>query len=232
MNRETQNLILLCIGLMIGKATLDGSFERYVQPVMKPYLLVSAAILVALALISMYRDMRSGGPLIDDPHNHGGKVLWLLAVPILVVFFLVPPALSPSDGRAANASAVSDGDLAPIPDGPAPDLSVFDIVQYSFQPDSGGLSGREVAVTGYFQIIEGTPSLAQVTIICCAADARTFRMELTGDTARLTGAAPESWWKVTGTVVDGTTTTERRFVPQFEVTSVQPADPPANPYSY
>ncbi|MFT3716214.1 MAG: TIGR03943 family protein [Gordonia sp. (in: high G+C Gram-positive bacteria)] len=235
MNRETQNLILLCIGLTVGKVTLDGSYERYVRPVMFPWLLISAIVLVLLALVSIVRDMRPGAHVADDDGHHhgGGRSLWMLAVPILVVFFLVPPALKPATDRQSNASATQSLKLDPLPPGPNPKLSVFDVVQRAYQSDGGGLHDTPITLKGTVQHFENHTYLGQIVIICCAADARTFRVEVVGPGAQQMAAAPaDSWWELVGVVVDGTATQERHFVPEVTVTEAHPTAAPENPYNY
>ncbi|MFT3901269.1 MAG: TIGR03943 family protein [Gordonia sp. (in: high G+C Gram-positive bacteria)] len=234
MGREAQNLVLLCLGITVAKVVLDGSYERYVKPGMWPYLLVSSAVLIVLAVFAIGADVSRGGPPPHD-HAHGrSRVLWLLTVPVLVVLFLAPPALAPArSGTTANVSAADSGELPPLPAGPAPTVGIFDVVQRAISPGGGGLSGRPITLQGFLQPRDGRPELAQVVIICCAADARTYRIELSGPKAQeLLTEQPKTWWRMVGTVVDGSTTVARKNVPLFDVTSADEVPAPKNPYGY
>ncbi|MFT3660314.1 MAG: TIGR03943 family protein [Gordonia sp. (in: high G+C Gram-positive bacteria)] len=241
MNSEVQNLSLLCIGLAIVRITLDGSFVRYVKPSLEPYLLISGTVLVALALLAIVRDIRAGGPAdrrdehaCDHGHRHDGKVLWLLAVPVLVVFFLRPPALVPAAEPAPTNVTVAESSMFdPLPDEPAPPLDIYEIVQRAAQPDGGGLNGRAITVTGSLQHRGKELDLAQVRIICCVADGRTFRMGMSGAAAQRLAESPQgSWWKVIGTVVPGSANAERDYIPLLEVGDARSVPEPENPYGY
>lgn len=245
MNTEVQNLSLFCIGSALLWITLDGSFVRYVKPAMGPYLLVSAAVILVLSVVSMARHVQLAGPgageLCDDDHGHTHRstLLWLLVLPVLVLFFVKPPALAPTGGTdvsnasVAHASAGGAVRFPPLPPGDPPRLGIYEIVQRATQPDGGGLTGRPIAVIGTLQVSAGKTELAQVTIICCAADARTFRIGLTGPPAwRLAGSPPGTWWQVIGVVVDGSANEDRDHVPLLEVVDVRAMPEPENPYSY
>ncbi|MFT4199843.1 TIGR03943 family putative permease subunit [Gordonia sp. (in: high G+C Gram-positive bacteria)] len=234
MGREAQNLVLLCLGLTVLKTTLDGSYERYVKPGMWPYLLASAVVLVVLAAVAIVRDIRAGGRA-DDGHVHGrGALLWLLTVPVLVIFFLAPPSISPARaGTTANISAAESVRFEPLPPGPAPAVPILEVVQRAVQPDGGGLSGRAISIDGYLQPRDGHTELAQVVIICCAADARTYRIELGGPAAATLAAAPaRTWWRVVGTVADGSASAERKHIPLLQVTDARQVPAPKNTYGY
>ena len=69
MSRETENTILLLVGIGVGLITWSGTFTRYVKPGLLPWLSVSAVLLVALATASIIGDLRRGGPRADD-HGH------------------------------------------------------------------------------------------------------------------------------------------------------------------
>ncbi len=62
MSRETENTILLLVGLSVGLVTLTGAFTRYVKPSLLPWLAITAVLLIGLALVAMAGDIRRGGP--------------------------------------------------------------------------------------------------------------------------------------------------------------------------
>ena len=71
--------------------------------------------------------------------------------------------------------------------------------------------------------------LARVVIVCCAADAQLARIHLTG------GIGPhphDTWLKVQGKVIPGTSSPSTNFVPTMEVTRADPIPKPRNTYAY
>jgi uncharacterized repeat protein (TIGR03943 family) len=71
MKRETQNLLLLLIGGAVLWIALDGSYLRYVKPSLYPFLLISGAGFVLLALVAIVRDIRRGRASDDHDHDFG-----------------------------------------------------------------------------------------------------------------------------------------------------------------
>jgi hypothetical protein len=50
--RETENVVLLIVGVAVAMVTVTGAYTRYVKPAMLPWLAVSAVLLIGLALDS------------------------------------------------------------------------------------------------------------------------------------------------------------------------------------
>ena len=83
MRRETQNVLLLLLGLGVGVMVLKGAYLHYVKPALFPWLVASAVALVALASVCIMRDVRRGGTEsveVEDQcdveaHHHRG---WML----------------------------------------------------------------------------------------------------------------------------------------------------------
>ena len=134
MSRETENTLLLLVGISIAMITVTGAFTRYVKPGLLPWLAASAALLIVLALAAIIGDVRRGGARRGDHgdhatcdhgdgHSHRTGMVWLLLVPILVLIFVTPPALRPS-AAAPSVTAVSNDVLnrafPPLPPGRAP----------------------------------------------------------------------------------------------------------------
>ena len=61
MSRETENTLLLLVGISITMITVTGAFTRYVKPGLLPWLAASAALLIVLALAAIIGDVRRGG---------------------------------------------------------------------------------------------------------------------------------------------------------------------------
>ena len=60
MRRETENVVLLIVGVAVAMVTVTGAYTRYVKPGMLPWLAVSAVLLIGLALTVIARDIRGG----------------------------------------------------------------------------------------------------------------------------------------------------------------------------
>src|ERR1700739_1916456 len=115
MSRETENAILLLVGISVAVITVSGAFTRYVKPGLLPWLAASAVLLIVLALVAIIGDIRRGGPRTHDEtddhthgHPHRGRLVWRLVVPVLVLIFVTPPALRPSAAAPAVTSVSND----------------------------------------------------------------------------------------------------------------------------
>src|ERR1700739_988212 len=99
MSRETENAILLLVGISVAMIAISGAFTRYVKPGLLPWLVASAVLLIALALMAIVGDIRRGGPGDShhgQVHSHRAAVVWLLVLPIVLLCVVTPPALRPS----------------------------------------------------------------------------------------------------------------------------------------
>ncbi len=245
MSRETENTILLLVGLSIGLVTVTGAFTRYVKPELLPWLTITALLLVGLALVAIVGDIRHGGPGHDHPdrpdhqedgHSHRSGVLWLLVVPVVVLIFVSPPALRPQAASVRTTSNdASPRGFPPLPAGRAPEVSLPDVLMRAAQDTSGSLTNRLVTITGFVLNEPGGVDLARIVIICCAADAQLARIHLRGATG---GAAwkfaDNTWLKVEGQVetaaAAGAPRPKRAPIPTLRVVAVTRVDAPANPY--
>ena len=62
MKRETQNVLLLLLGLAVGVMVVKGAYLHYVKPSLLPWLLIVAlGFLTVLSLVCIVRDIRKGG---------------------------------------------------------------------------------------------------------------------------------------------------------------------------
>ena len=83
MRRDVQGAVLLLLGILLLRLTLGGSYVYYVKVSMKPFLLLTAVVLLALAAWSLWQAWRQSSDLVDD-HGHNGvpQVAWLLVLPV------------------------------------------------------------------------------------------------------------------------------------------------------
>ncbi|GBG40046.1 TIGR03943 family putative permease subunit [Mycobacterium montefiorense] len=237
MKRETENTILLLVGLSIALIVGTGVFTRYVKPSLLPWLVLTAALLIGLALVAIVGDVRRGGsdhgP--EDGHAHRGGVVWLLAVPIVVLCFVTPPALRPqaATGSVTNVSNdVLRQAFPPLPPGRAPEISLAEVMMRAANDSTGSLNNRLITVTGFTLNEPGGIDLARVVIICCAADAQLAHVHLRDrDGASTFGFPDNTWLRVEGVVTPAERQPHTPPIPTLRAVSVTPVSAPANPYS-
>lgn len=242
MSRETENAVLLLVGISIALITATGVYTRYVKPSLLPWLLASAALLIVLALVAIVRDIRSrsadgaGDHSHGDDHGHRPGIAWLLVVPIALLGFIIPPAITPQAAAPSVVEVSTDvlrRPFPPLPNERAPMLALPEVLIRIAQDSANTLDGRLVTVTGFTLKVEGRTDLARVVIFCCAADARLAQIRLSGPAAQTIAEYPENTWlSVEGKVPPGQSDSSGRSIPTFEVFSEWQIDPPANPYAY
>lgn len=237
MSRETENALLLLVGISAGIITFSGTFTRYVKPSLLPWLAASAALLVALALVSIARDIRRG-PAQESGGDHGHRAgpTWLLLIPIALLAFVAPPAIG-AHASSTSVREVSTNVLRhpfpPLPAERAPELSLPELLMRVAQDSTGTLDNRLVSVSGFLTRDGGDTYLGRVVIICCAADAQLAQVRLGGPAMASTADLAEGTWvRVEGKVASGQGDASRRSIPLMEVSSVTRIDPPANTYTY
>ncbi|MFN8032913.1 MAG: TIGR03943 family protein [Mycobacterium sp.] len=231
MRRETENVVLLIVGISVAMVTITGAYTRYVKPGMLPWLAVSAVILIGLALIAMLRDIR-GGQAHDHPgHAHRSGIVWLLVIPVVLLVFVVPPALSAKATPPATVSVTEAQSFPPLPAGPSPTVALPEVLMRIAVGAVGGLDGKQITTTGFTMRDGERVYLAKIVIFCCAADAQLARLQLSGPAAPVAAGLPENTWvRVEGVVPPGQRYSGTDSVPTFEVSSVVRIDPPANTY--
>jgi len=238
-SRETENTLLLLVGISITMITVTGAFTRYVKPGLLPWLAASAVLLIVLALAAMIGDIRRGGPRHTDHgdgHSHQAGMVWLLLVPILLLIFVTPPALRPS-AAAPAVTAVSNDVLnrafPPLPPGRAPELSLPEVLMREAQDTTGSLTNRTITVTGFVLNEAQGVDLGRIVIICCAADAQLARIHLRGPAAaQAAGLADNTWLRVEGEVIAASRQPHSVTIPTLQATAVTRIDAPPNPYDY
>ena len=234
MSRGTQNTLVLLVGLSIVVMVIKGSYLHFVKPSLLPWLIAAAGVLIVLAVVSIVRDLRHAAA-DEGGHHHRPWLVWLLLVPIALTTFVVPPPLG-AHGAAPEAVAATEPQkrpFPPLPAGPAPTVSIPDVVMRAAADSANSLGGRSITVTGFtLRYPEGT-DLGRVVIVCCAADAQLARVHLSGPAvAEAAGYPEDTWLQVEGTVVPGTSVAATNFIPTMSVSRVTRIDKPANTYAY
>lgn len=239
MRRETTNVLLVLVGGALLKITLDGTYLRYVKPSAKPWVLTAGVVMITLAVVAIVRDIIANRPdtaTHHDDHQHGGRWVWLLMLPVLAIFLIAPPALGAdsvlrSNGRTAP-SVVQQGSAAfpPLPRGAVVPVSMSEFITRSVWDSTHSLDGRTVALTGFVVHQNGTDYVARLVITCCAADATPMKVALTGQQAR--ALADDQWVRAEGTLVPGSATTANEYTPTLTVSALVTTAAPADPYEY
>jgi uncharacterized repeat protein (TIGR03943 family) len=243
MRRETQNVLLVLLGGALLKLALTGTYLRYVKPALQPWLILTGAVMVLLAVVAIGRDLvagRTGATAHDheddDHHGHGGsRGPWLLLLPVLAVFLISPPALgadtvSRSTDSNTDRSEGSAARFAPLPGGEVVPMTVTDFVTRTAWDDSGSLDGRTVRLVGFVVRQDGVTHVARLVISCCAADASPVKVRLDG--AGVDALVVDEWVEVTGEAVPGSATKETGHVPTLRVEQVVPTAAPETPYEF
>ena len=236
MRRETQNVLLVLLGGALLKIAWSGTYLRYVKPSLLPFLVAAGAVILALGLIAIIRDLRGDRAESADHAEHAGRSLWLLLLPVLAIFMVAPPPLGADtvsrSAGAATAPAEQAAEFPPLPAGPAPALRMSDFVTRAVWDKSGTLHGRQVRLLGFIvHNADGTVYLARLAIACCAADATPVKVRLDGRDG-LASLPQDGWFEVRGQVVPGSATQDNRFVPTLTVSDLRPAPAPAEPYEF
>ncbi len=234
MSRETENALLLLVGVSTVMITAGGAYARYVKPSLQPWLLAAGIVLALLALVSIVRDIRRGpAGAADEHHGHRPGMAWLLLVPIALLAIVVPPAIGPQTARPQTqevSNSAARRPFPPLPDGRAPELSLPDLLIRLAQDSAGTLNGRLVTVTGFTMRDGDRVDLGRVVIICCAADAQLARIDLTGPAAGAAAHLPDgAWIRVEGKAFAAPGTSSHAT---FAVDRVEQIPQPKNTYSY
>ncbi|QFZ17306.1 TIGR03943 family putative permease subunit [Saccharothrix syringae] len=234
MRRETQNILLVLLGGALLKLALTGTYLRYVKESLRPWLVVTGAVMVVLALIAIAQDIRGArAEAHDHGHDHGSsRSPWMLLLPVLAVFLISPPALGADsvnrvDVNAAQRSQVSGG-FAPLPSDEVVPLTIGEFVTRTAWDDSGSLDDRVVRLTGFVVRQDADVFIARLTIGCCAADARPVKARMVG--LDLAALPDDQWVEATGRVVPGSASPASKYVPTFTVSEVLPISPPEDTY--
>jgi len=233
-SRGTQNTVVLLVGLSAVVMVIKGTYLHFVKPSLLPWLLAAAAVLIALAVASIVRDLRHA-PAEDHGHTHRPWLVWLLLVPIALTTFVVPPPLG-AQGTAPETLAATEPArraFPPLPGGRAPTVPIPDVVMRAAADSTNSLDGRLITITGFTLRYPDSTDLGRVVIVCCAADAQLARIHLSGAAvAEAAGYPEDTWLQLEGTVVSGTSSISTNFIPTMAVSAVTRIDKPANTYAY
>jgi uncharacterized repeat protein (TIGR03943 family) len=221
MTRVTQNTLVLLIGLSAGLLVVKGTYLNFVKPGLLPWLIAASVLLVVLGLAGFVADARHGAA----EHHHHRSMAWLLLIPLALTAFVAVPAMGVV-GATPESPTATQPHLRPFPPLPADGtVSLPELLMRAAADSTHSLDNRSITTTGFTM---GT-DLARVVIICCAADAQLARIHLSGN---VSAYPDDTWLRVDGRVVQGSSNPSTHFIPTLEVTRAVPIPKPANTYAY
>ena len=241
MRRETQNVLLVLLGGALLKISFTGVYLRYVRPQHQWLLILAGAVMLALAAVSIVREVRGhrlAGHDHAEGHDHPARSAWLLVLPVLAVFLIAPPALgSESVERAAAAprrltTTAADGmeQFPPLPAAKVVPLQLSEFAERAAWDSGHSLDGRAVKLTG-FVVHEGRNSyVARIAIACCAADAYPVKVKLLD--SDLSRYADDRWIETVVELRPGTATKANDYIPSATVRTIRPVGQPTDPYEH
>ncbi|WP_309095237.1 TIGR03943 family putative permease subunit [Streptomyces sp.] len=255
MRRYGPAALLALVGAAVLRVSLFSElYLRYVQPGLRPYLVVSGVGLVLLGVVAAVSARTAGqapsgerqdaDPEADDRHGqahdhdldhdldhaHGPRVAWFLALPALALLLFPPPALGSysAEREAAQRAAQGVGTFPELPDGDPLDLTLGEFGSRAVYDSGRSLRGRTVRLTGFVtRDADGTWYVTRLLVSCCAADASAAKAEVRGADA----PPVDTWVTVTGTWhPEGALGSDAAWPPVLDATSVRQVPQPGNPY--
>ncbi|MEW2808566.1 TIGR03943 family protein [Streptomyces massasporeus] len=236
MRRYGPAVLLALVGAAILRVSLLSElYLRYVQAGLRPYLVVSGAALVLLAVAVAVVARGTAVPGADDGHGHshgpaGPRVAWFLTLPALALLLFPPPALGSysAEREAAQRAAQGVGTFPALPSGNPVDLALGEFGSRAVYDSGRSLKGRTVRLTGSVtRDGDGTWYVTRLLVSCCAADATTAKAEVRGAEA----PPVDTWVTVTGTWhPEGEPGSAEAWPPVVDATSLRRVRQPDNPY--
>jgi uncharacterized repeat protein (TIGR03943 family) len=225
-------MLTLMLGTVVLRIALTGEYLRYVKPGLRPYLLIAAAGLLLLGLVTLVRAFlgRARGG------SHGPGVGWLLLAPVLAFVLVSPPALGAQAARTARPPhlATSGGGFPALAGRDPVPLTFPNYLRRALASPSGhgsGLVGRTVRLEGFVTPRPGGGYyLTRMIISCCAADATAVKIMVLG-TAGGHWAA-DTWLSVTGRYQPGHDGDPANQIPLLEARTVRRIAAPRDPYQH
>ncbi|MEV2253777.1 TIGR03943 family protein [Streptomyces sp. NPDC050147] len=247
MRRYGPAVLLLLVGAAVLRISLFSDlYLRYVQAGLRPYLIVSGALLGLLGLVRVAltaRAARTGTPGADghehpadsEPHpghSHPGgpRIAWLLTLPAVALLCFPPPALGSYSAAREEAQRAEEhvGAFPALPAGDPVELSLAEFGSRAAYDSGYSLRDRTVRLTGFVTRGDGdTWYVTRLRVACCAADATAIKAEVRG------AGAPETdtWVTVTGTWHPrGELGSAASWPPVLDATTVRAITEPSDPY--
>ncbi|HEV2894093.1 MAG TPA: TIGR03943 family protein, partial [Actinomycetota bacterium] len=111
-DRRTQAAMLAAVGAMVLWLGLTDAALAYVRGTLRPSLAASGVVLLVLAGAALRGHEPTPG---GHGHDHGApRSGWLLALPVLVLLLVAPPALGSFAASRQGAPATQAGDATGV----------------------------------------------------------------------------------------------------------------------
>lgn len=228
MNRLAQSALLFLLGATLLHAGTTDLYLRYVKSGLRPLVLLAGAVLIATAAATLWYERRRTKTVV---HHHEPRISWLLALPVLALILVAPPALGSYSAAHTGTALTKPFGFPDLPaDGPLR-LGVADYAGRAIYDKGRSLRNRELKITGFVTLDRsGTPYLVRMGLNCCAADAQPVKIALTGDVPPV--LSPDTWLEITGRYTPRRTKdpVNNGPIPYVEVTGSRPVPTPRDPY--
>ncbi|EFL33740.1 conserved hypothetical protein [Streptomyces viridochromogenes DSM 40736] len=228
MNRLAQSALMFLLGATLLHAGTTDLYLRYVKSGLRPLVLLAGVVLIATAAATLWYERR-GAP---GHEHHEPRISWLLALPVLALILVAPPALGSYSASHTGTALTKPFGFPDLPGGDAPlRLGVADYAGRAVYDDGRSLHDRELKITGFVTLDRtGAPYLVRMGLNCCAADAQPVKIALTGDVPPV--LAPDTWLEITGRYTPRRTKDPVNDgpIPYVEVTRARPVPTPHDPY--
>ncbi|MEV7736983.1 TIGR03943 family protein [Streptomyces sp. NPDC088921] len=238
MRRYGPAVLLLLVGAAVLRISLFSAlYLRYVQSGLRPYLIVSGALLVLLGVTAAVRAARAVPDQDEGPHDHGHdhthttgpRFAWLLTLPATALLLFPPPALGSYSAAREDAQRAAQGvgTFPALPAGDPVELSVASFTSRAIYDSGRSLKGRTVRLTGFVTHGDGgTWYVTRLLVSCCAADAITSKVQIRGADAPVT----DNWVTVTGTWHPQGKLGSTAAWPLLDAKTVVEVEEPSDPY--
>ncbi|MBG0853350.1 TIGR03943 family protein [Streptomyces spinoverrucosus] len=233
MKRPLQIGLLALSGLGVLHATLlSDLYLRYVKEGMRPLLIASGVLLLALAAAETWWGRKDGDAHDQhDQHGHTPKVAWLLFLPALSLLFYAPPALGAfTAAREAPKPIAEEDHFDPLPATSPLPMTLTDFTQRVQQDREQAIKGRTIQLTGFV-----TPAgdggdgwdLTRLMLSCCAADAQSVKVRVHG----IQAPPADTWVTLTGTWHPSGTLGTKSASAALDAHTLQKIPKPTNGYT-
>ncbi|MFJ8468216.1 TIGR03943 family putative permease subunit [Streptomyces swartbergensis] len=229
MNRLAQTALLFLLGATLLHAGLTDLYLRYVKAGLRPLVLLAGVVLIATAAATLWYERRPA--TARQHHHHEPRISWLLALPVLALILVAPPALGSYSAAHTGTALTKPFGFPDLPAGEPLRLGVADYAGRAVYDDGRSLRDRELKITGFVTLDRsGAPYLVRMGLNCCAADAQPVKIALTGNIPPV--LSPDTWLEITGRYTPRRTKDPVNDgpIPYLEVTRARPVPTPADPY--
>jgi uncharacterized repeat protein (TIGR03943 family) len=228
-NRLAQTALLFLLGATLLHVGLTDLYLRYVKAGLRPLVLLAGVVLIATAAATLWYERRHAAA--RQHHHHEPRISWLLALPVLALILVAPPALGSYSAAHTGTALTKPFGFPDLPAGEPLRLGVADYAGRAVYDDGRSLRDRELKITGFVTLDRsGAPYLVRMGLNCCAADAQPVKIALTGNIPPV--LSPDTWLEITGRYTPRRTKDPVNDgpIPYLDVTTARPVPTPADPY--